>query len=140
MIFALLPSVVSPASPIGEEPRGERALHLSLQTDRPVYQAGQPVQFRLTLSNHSTNAITLPCKDSQRFDLLVQDASGRSLWRWSEEQMFAQMLGEETIGPGETRVYTADFNGKLSAAQYRASGIIVCIEPPLSAHAVFTVQ
>jgi hypothetical protein len=94
----------------------------------------------LTLSNDSTKAIPLRCNDAQRFDLLVQNTSGKSVWRWSEDQMFAQMQSEETIQPGESLVYTAVFTGTLSPAEYRASGVILCLEPPVSAHAAFTVH
>jgi len=140
MMLALLPFVATSGHAAGDEPRSERALRLSLQTDRAVYRTGQAVRFQLTLSNDSTKAIPLRCNDAQRFDLLVQDTSGKSVWRWSEDQMFAQMQSEETIQPGKSLVYTAVFTGTLSPAEYRASGVILCLEPPVSAHAAFTVH
>jgi len=138
--LALLPWLAPVGAAFGAEERRDSGLRLSLETDRPVYQPGQPVRFRLTVSNLSKQAVILSCKDSQRFDMTVADLSGKPRWRWSEDQMFAQMLSEDTIKPGESRVYTAVFTGKLVPGQYRASGVIVCMEPPLSAHAVFTVQ
>jgi hypothetical protein len=136
MILTLVPYIGTP----GEEPRNERALELSLHTDRPIYRAGQPVQFRLSLSNRSTAAVVLHCKDAQRFDLAIADRSGKQIWRWSEDQMFAQMQGEETIKPGKSRAYTAVFSGTLPPGEYRATGTIVCRDPSLSTETVFTVR
>ena len=124
----------------GQESGAEHALNLSVQTDRPVYRVGESVQFTLTLSNSSARAATLHCKDAQRFDLTIVDRSGQQIWRWSEDQMFAQMLSEETIRPGKSRTYAAVFPGTPTPGEYRASGVVVCLEPALSASTHFAVK
>ena len=117
-----------------------RGVRLALQTDRPIYQPGDAIGFRLTMSNASDKPVTLRCKDSQRFDVTVQDSTEKEVWRWSADRMFAQMMSEDTLGPGQSRSYTASFTGKLPSGQYRASGTIVCLEPPASASAVFSMR
>jgi len=54
--------------------------------------------------------------------------------------MFAQVVSEETIKPGEARTHTAVFSGTPSPGEYRASGVILCLKPPLSAYTTFTVR
>jgi hypothetical protein len=141
VMLALLSCRVEPiGGAAGQETESHQAPHLSLHTDRPTYPAGRPVQFRLTLSNPSSAPLTLHCLDAQRFDVTVFDPSGKQIWRWSEDQMFAQMVSEETIKPGEARTHTAVFSGALPPGEYRASGLILCLEPPVSAHTAFTVR
>ena len=45
------------------------------------------------------------------------DAEGQEVWRWSNERIFAQVLGQETLGPGlEEILYTATYAGPLQSA------------------------
>lgn len=140
MTFGLLPGFATTGLVFGNQERDTSGLRASLATDRKGYRPDQPVRFHLTVTNHSKESITLHCKDSQRFDIVVQDSSGKEIWRWSQDRMFAQMLGEETIGPAESKEYTAVFAGSLAPATYRASGLVVCATPPYSASALFTVR
>ena len=117
-----------------------RGVRLAVETDRPTYQPGDAIGFRVTVSNASANPVTLRCKDSQRFDVTVQDSTEKEVWRWSADRMFAQMMSEDTLAPGQSRSYTASFTGNLPLGQYRASGTIVCLEPPPSASIVFNIR
>ena len=140
MALALQACSRTPGSALGEDPSGDRSLRVSLQADRPVYRTGQPVTFRLTLMNQTDSPVVRRCRDAQRFDVSIADPSGKEVWRWSTDQMFAQILSEETINPGKSRTYTAVFSETLPPGEYRASGVILCLDSPLSADAVFTVR
>jgi len=55
--------------------------------------------------------------------------------------MFAQMLGEETLGPGrEEVVYTETHTGSLQPGGYKVTGALISANRPLSASLTITVE
>lgn len=77
-----------------------------------VETADDTARFTLTVTNEGDDPVSLTFGDSQRFDFVVRDAeSDTERWRWSEGQMFAQMLGTEELAPGESVEYDAEWAG-----------------------------
>jgi hypothetical protein len=114
---------------------------VALATDKAIYRVGEPIAMTLTVSNHAAPEMRLEFSSAQRFDFAIRDAKGGQAWRWSEGQMFGQMLGEETIGPARPLlVYRAEFTGKLTPGLYRVEGTLVANDRPLSATLVIQVQ
>ncbi|EJN61621.1 BsuPI-related putative proteinase inhibitor [Halogranum rubrum] len=68
------------------------------------------VQFTLTVENDGDDPLELSFPDGQRAEFLAQ-ADGETVWRWSDDQMFMQMLGSETIEPGGTATYEGIWEG-----------------------------
>lgn len=128
------------AEPPGSARPGPKGLQVSLDTDRTSYRTGQPVQFRLRLTNATAQQVTFRFNSGQRFDVTVFDQTRKVVWRWAVGQMFAQVLGEETLQPGEFRSYAVAFTGTLPAGTYWARGDIVVADGPLSDWTVFTVK
>lgn len=96
------------------------AFAVSLATDRPVYARGEPIRIVFEVANHTAAPVTLDFASAQRFDLAIADESGAEVWRWSAGRMFAQMLGQEVLGPETGRLsYEAIFAGALGPGRYR---------------------
>ncbi|HXG33726.1 MAG TPA: BsuPI-related putative proteinase inhibitor [Bryobacteraceae bacterium] len=87
-------------------------LRFGLAVDRPVYivnrmppadpeDAVPRMTVRITLRNTTDEPVRLRFPTSQRYDLEIQDAEGKHVWRWSEERAFLMVYGEEEFGPGE---------------------------------------
>ncbi len=85
--------------------------------------------------------MTLSFSSAQRFDLWLEDSSGRELWRWSDGRMFAQVVGSETLEPGgRTLLYRVDVPAPEEAGRYRLVGELTILGPaPPRAEATFTV-
>jgi hypothetical protein len=115
-------------------------LTLSLATGKATYRAGEPVQLTLSMTNTSGRAVELHFGTSQRYDFAIHDASGREVWSWAQEQMFAQVLGREEIAPEETRVFKEKFLGTLPAGAYRATARLTAREAPPTSSARFSVE
>jgi hypothetical protein len=101
---------------------------VALTADRPAYAAGEPIAFTLTVTNAGGRPQALAFATAQRFDLVVRDRSGREVWRWSVGQMFAQVLGQETIPPGGVLTYTATLERGLPPGSYTATGRLTARE------------
>ncbi|WP_224449973.1 BsuPI-related putative proteinase inhibitor [Haloprofundus salilacus] len=64
------------------------------------------VDFELKVENQGTEEVTLSFRDARRAEFLVVDVEGEEeQWRWSDGRMFAQMLGSETLAPGESTTF-----------------------------------
>ncbi len=72
----------------------------SLTLDRAVYDTGQ-ITARFTLRNTQSAALELLFSTGQRYDLVIRNENNREVYRWSLGKFFTQVLGRESIGPGE---------------------------------------
>lgn len=117
----------------------DSTLVATITTDRPAYAPGDPITLTLTLRNTTSAPVTLEFATSQRYDFTIEDARA-PLWRWSTGQMFAQMLGEETLAAGDSVVYRERFRRELTAGSYRAVGTIVRMGEAITASAEFQVR
>lgn len=84
------------------------------------------VRFRFTVENTGDDARTLSFSDGQRFDVTVTDGDDEA-WRFSEGQMFMQMLGSETLEAGESAVYEATWEVP-AAGEYEARAELVATD------------
>jgi hypothetical protein len=96
-------------------------LALRVETGRAGTRAGGRLTFELMLTNTTDRPLTLLFRDAQRFDVTLRDQGGREVWRWSEDRMFAQVLGEEVLAPGAERMWTATVPRVLPPGQYVAT-------------------
>ncbi len=63
-----------------------------------------PVQIRLT--NRGERAVELKFPTEQRIEILLHDATGRVVTRWSENRAFAEQVGTLLINPNEYVEYS----------------------------------
>lgn len=84
-------------------------LRYTLSADRQVYRRGETVRLRFTKCNTSNSRIVLRYPTTQRYDFAAY-RDGQEIWRWSNDQAFAQVVGRETLTPGQCRTYTGSWN------------------------------
>ena len=127
------------APPAASNAAADSTLVATLTTDRAAYAPGNTVTLRLVLRNVSTAPVTLDFSSAQRYDFAIEDTRA-PMWRWSASQMFAQVLGEETLAPGDSLIYAEQFKGEVPAGLYRAVGTIVRMGEPITATAEFQIR
>lgn len=118
----------------------DTALAISLVTDKPRYAPGEPIVMTLTVRNGTAEQVALSFRDGQRYEFTIQDGGGRVVWRWSEGQMFAQVLGGEMLWPRQTRTYRERYEGRLAVGTYRLTGRVVAVGRELVDTAEVTVS
>lgn len=139
LLAALACSRSGDAEPAVRAAVTDSGLIATLRTDRPFYAPGDPVTLTLTLRNETSAGVTLEFATAQRYDFTIEDARA-PVWRWSTGQMFAQMLGEETLQAGDSVVYHERFTRELTAGSYRAVGSVVRMGETITATAEFQVR
>ena len=119
----------------------ESTFGVSLTTDKASYAAGESIVMELIVFNRTAESITFDFRNAQHYDFIIEDAEGNSVWRWAEGRMFAQMLGEETLGPGREEVaYTETYAGPLEPGGYKVTGILVASDRTISASITITIR
>lgn len=96
-----------PGSGDGEE--RPAALEVDLQVAPGRLPRAGEATFTLTLRNRSDRMVVLPFTSSQRYDFEVRRGE-RVLWQWSHDRVFAQVLGQLAIRPGEALTYREKWN------------------------------
>ena len=119
----------------------ELTFGVSVSTDKAIYAAGESVVMELIVFNRTAENLTFGFGDTQHYDFIIEDTEGNSVWRWGEGRVFAQVLGEETLGPGrEEVVYTETYAGPLGPGGYKVIGALISYNRPLSASLMITVD
>ena len=114
---------------------------ISMSTDKMSYTIGEPIVMTLKIFNYTKEGIIFHFNTSQRYDFIIEDEEGNEVWRWSEGRMFAQMLGEENLGPNNPEVtYTTEYKDKLSPGYYKVTGIFVAQDRPMSGNIIIMVK
>lgn len=87
-------------------------ISLALYLDKGSYVVGERVRMKLVATNAANGEVSLSFPTAQRFDFVVRRA-GRVVWQWSADMMFAQVLGSEALGAGETLVFEAEWDQRF---------------------------
>jgi hypothetical protein len=115
-------------------------LRLTVATDRARYAPGDEITITMRVANIGDAPIALEFQSAQRFEVSVADRAGSEIWRWGADRGFAQMLGTETVAPGDTLAYAATYRGALSPGSYLAVGRLTAREHPMRAATLFAVE
>ena len=83
------------------------------------------VGFVLHLTNQGTQPVVLEFNSAQRYDFEVRTAAGETVWRWSDDMNFAQMLGTETVPAGASREYRESWAPGNRSGAFVAIGRVV---------------
>jgi hypothetical protein len=110
---------------------------LTLGADRVA--PGDSIPLTLHVVNGTTEPLVLEFTSSQRYDLRIAPATGESVWTWSADKLFAQMMGQETIAPGDTVMYRDVAPAPAAPGAYRVIGSITTTTRELSDTAAVTV-
>lgn len=102
-----------------------------------VQVEGDQVRFTLSVTNATEAPIRLDFPSSQRYDFAVERPSGEIVWTWSAARSFAQMLGEETLAPGETVTYSERWDDPAGAGRYVAVGRLTAMNVEVERRASF---
>lgn len=120
------------SQPAGQRERARSDMAESrLVTALEVRVAADSVRLVFHVTNSGTEPEVLEFNSAARYDFEVRTRGGAEVWRWSKDQMFAQVLGADTIAAGDSRRYSeawlpGDRTGAFVAiAQLLASNQVV---------------
>ena len=124
----------------GAQPVSDAQEVLSVTTDRQTYAAEDLIELTLELENSSDQALVLSFSTGQRYDFTILRGQAEIVWSWSEDRMFMQMLGQETVGPSQVLAYREQISPRLLAGTYTVTGRIVAQNQTLVASALIVIE
>ena len=116
-------------------------------TETNTFQHRDRITIAVIIRNRSDAPQTLTVPSSQTHDCIVYSGDKKEVWRWSAGRMFAQMITELTLAPGESRTFTTSWDltdrtgSPLSPGDYSAVGLVPGPTPGLTSTPVtFTIR
>ena len=137
LAFALGPLPAGAGGEAGDA--GVRALDVRLElldaggAERRAFRTAESITLRITLANSGATAQRLEFSSARTHDAIVRAAGGREVWRWSQGRMFAQMLSELILAPGESRELTLRWDPTGSEGGAPGDYVAVALIPVLGA-------
>ena len=114
----------------GEDVSISEALELRLRLitasgEARHFPAGEPLRFVLSIRNPSAEPRRLSFPSAKTHEFVVTTPSGKELWRSSRGLLYAQMLSELVLAPGETREFEAAWeSADLPPGRDHARGLV----------------
>ena len=96
------PSSTGVASPTATGPPFpfEGPVGIDLTTYGAFYAKGKPVPLTITIA--ASEPITLYYRTTQRYEIVISDAEGKEVWRWSKDKAFGEVLEQVSLQADET--------------------------------------
>lgn len=92
----------------------------SIVTTLDVRQRGHQLAFTFSITNNAKKKLELVFPSGQTHDLVVLDAAGEEIWRWSNGRMFTQALQNRVLAGGDTLAYEMIWSPPAAAADSNA--------------------
>ncbi|WP_010283420.1 BsuPI-related putative proteinase inhibitor [Bacillus timonensis] len=109
-----------------EEPGGDENVVEKLQTNLSIKTGENEAIFTISLKNTSEDTVKVTIPSGQKYEIVVTDANGKEVYRYSIDKMFIQSIEEIELKPGEEKVweepweYTSNDGSRLAAGEYKA--------------------
>ncbi|KAB1188753.1 MULTISPECIES: BsuPI-related putative proteinase inhibitor [Haloferax] len=111
----------------------------TLDATLTVAPVADGVSLTLTVENQGQASLDLSFANGQRAEFVAVDDDGSEVWRWSDGRAFSMALGSETLAPGESVAYEAEWSspptgeyevtGSLAASDADASVTMAVVVP-----------
>jgi hypothetical protein len=122
------------------------SLSMTTRTDKTTYKIGEPVQVTVDVTNQAGKINHVNFDSGLACDVLVYDERGSQIWNYGANLRFIRALGEVPWPKGETKTYTATWDGvalptdatpaTLEPGRYRVQAVLQSV-PKLSAEPVY---
>jgi hypothetical protein len=101
---------------------------------------GKGVEFSFNVTNNAARKVEFLFPSGQTHDLVVSDALGREVWRWSDGRMFTQVLQTRVLESNGTLRWDAAMSGTpLAPGRYTAVATLLSDNRPVEERADFTI-
>ncbi|MET3507742.1 BsuPI-related putative proteinase inhibitor [Halalkalibacter oceani] len=97
-------------SETADEKRGEEAMPANWLMELQTNQAGETIQVELQVVNEDESDHTLAFSSGQRYELILRDAHGNEVYRFSDDRVFMMAITYEEFSPNEKKTFREQIN------------------------------
>lgn len=91
----------------------------------------QSLRFALRVVNNTKKMVEIQFADGQTHDFVVNDSTGKEVWRWSEGRMFTQAMRSKTLKGKDDTVFEERWDSKGQHGAFTAVAILKSENFPL---------
>lgn len=109
-------------------------LTMTARTNKTRYRIGEAVQINMAVTNRARRLNRVPFDSGLTFDVFITDESENPVWNYGANLRFIRPLGEVTWQRGETKTYSAQWDGvalpgenpaaRLAPGRYRVQAVL----------------
>ena len=92
---------------------------------------GESLRFTLRIVNNTRKMVEIQFPDGQTHDFVVNDSTGKEVWRWSEGRMFTQAMRSKTLKGKDGTVFEERWEPKGQRGAFTAVAILKSENFPL---------
>lgn len=98
-------------------------IQVTFAADKSSYsKLSSPAALTLTVTNIAPYAVTIDFANGQSFDFSAKNASGTTVWTWSNGKTFDPAPVQVVLAPGESLQYTGSWSFKNNSGSTVADG------------------
>jgi len=86
------------------------------------FKKGEVLSFSLEILNTQEKILKLFFSTSKIYDFAVYDEGGKEVYRWSGNKLFTQATTRITLKPGETKVFSLEWDQKVGFGESAKTG------------------
>lgn len=106
-------------SETADEKWGEETMPVNWFMELRANQAGEEIQIELKVVNEDERDHTLAFTSGQRYELLLRNAHGSEVYRFSDDRVFMMAITYEEFSPNEKKSFLEQINAaELPAGTY----------------------
>ncbi|MGI9042632.1 MAG: BsuPI-related putative proteinase inhibitor [Gemmatimonadaceae bacterium] len=102
--------------------------------------ANSRVEFQLGVRNNTTRMLELRFPNGRTHEFIVQDESGREVWRWSKSRMFTQGLQNKLLKSHEVTTFTEEWDADERKGKFTAIAILPSDNHPIEERVEFELK
>jgi hypothetical protein len=85
---------------------------------------GDEVEFTFHVTNSSAKRVELRFPSGKTHDVVVLDAQGREVWRWSRGRMFTQAMQNKVLAASDTLTFTESWRPEQPGAYTAVASLL----------------
>jgi hypothetical protein len=102
--------------------------------------AGSVVEFKLDVQNNTAKMVELRFPNGKTHDFIVQDESGKEVWRWSKSRMFTQGMQNKLIKAKDVATFTEGWDAASLKGKFSATAVLLSDNHPIEEKVQFELK
>jgi len=102
--------------------------------------ASQGVEFKLDVRNNTNRMLELRYPTGKTHDFVVQDASGKEVWRWSKGRMFTSGVQNKLVKARDIAAFTETWRAENVHGKFTAIAVLTSNNHPIEERVDFELK
>lgn len=98
------------------------------------------MEFKLDVRNNTSRMVELRFPNGMTHEFIVQDASGKEVWRWSKSRMFTQGLQNKLVKAKEVATFREAWNAEHLSGKLTAIALLPSDNHPIEERVEFELK